>query len=73
METAPFPFVWVNDDGTVRELTAEEREYLETEFQSQDPARPYFKETYSELTPLGKLRGFLARDNVPAGMKVREV
>ncbi len=65
-------FVWVNDDGSVRELDAEERSYLNTEFHPTDGARPYFKSKYETKTPDGRMSGFLNRDNVPKRLSVRE-
>ena len=44
-------FVYVEEDGSARELSAEERDYLNTEFQGADGGRPYIKCWYRELTP----------------------
>jgi hypothetical protein len=60
-----YPWVYVEDDGSVRELVAGEREYLETPFYGGDGNRPYVKWFYSTRTPDGRLRGFLRRSRVP--------
>ena len=66
-----FPYVYVNNDGSARELTAEEQEYLRTEFHPADGGRPYIKLRYGSRTPDGRLRGFLRRRSLPARVVVR--
>lgn len=46
-------YVYIEDDGSVRELAADEIEYLDTEFLPNDGARPYVKGRYSDRTPDG--------------------
>ena len=58
-------FVFMEDDGSVRELTAEEAEYLATPFHPADGGRPYIKTGSRARTPDGRLGGFLRRRNVP--------
>lgn len=62
----PYPFVFVNEDGSVRELHAAERRYLETPFEGSDGARPYIKTSFDERNGWGNLRGFCYRSLVPA-------
>src|SRR5689334_767250 len=45
-KSEPYPYVYVNDDGSVRELHPSERIYLETSFSPFDGARPYTKDSY---------------------------
>ena len=66
----PFPYVHVNADGSARELHASERRYLETEFSGGDGAAPYVKSSYLERNGWGELTGYLAREDLPAGMPV---
>jgi hypothetical protein len=56
--------VYVNEDGSVRELTAAERSYVETEFSPLDGARPYIKSRYRDRTAWG-IQGYLPRVEVP--------
>ena len=63
-------YVWVDDNGVVRTLTAEEAAYLAMPFQPPDGGRPYVKERYGARTPDGKLRGFLERKKVPPGVEI---
>ncbi len=69
-EKEKFGFVYVENDGTVRELDKDEIEYLQTEFQSGDGARPYVKSSYDQLTPDKKILGFLHRNKVPKEIEI---
>lgn len=63
-------FVYVNIDGTVRELTNDEIEYLSEDFHPNDGGRPYIKSTYEQLTPDNKIWGFLSRKNIPKNINI---
>lgn len=65
-----FEYVYVENDGTVRELDNEEIEYLQTEFEPTDGARPYVKSSYSQLTPDNKILGFIHRKKVPKDIEI---
>lgn len=65
-----FPFVYVNQDGTVRELSPAEREYLSTEFDPTDGGRPYVKATYESRDGWGSVSGYLSRAAVPPGVAI---
>jgi hypothetical protein len=66
----PYPYIYVNADGTARELHASERAYLETEFKGGDGAMPYVKDTYDERNGWGEISGYLKRAALPAGTPV---
>lgn len=66
-----FPYVWVEEDGTTRELTPDEQAYLRTEFHPADGGRPYVKTRCRERTAGGRLAGFLPRVFVPDNAPVR--
>lgn len=66
-----YPFVYVEVDGSARELRTDERAYLETEFEGADGARPYIKTKYEQLDGWGKLSGYLYRSELPAGLSVK--
>ena len=68
----PYPYVHLGDDGTYRELTADERLYLEEPFHSADSGRPYVKCSLYAKTPDGKLSGFIKRSKLPKGLKPGE-
>ena len=65
-----FEFIYVENDGTVRELDNDEIDYLQTEFEPTDGARPYIKSSYEQLTPDKKILGFLHRSKVPKEMEI---
>lgn len=65
-----YEFVYVENDGTVREFDDWEKAYLEEAFEPTDGARPYIKSTYDQLTPDDKLHGFLRRDQVPDHIEI---
>lgn len=67
---AGFGYVYVHDDGSVRELDEEEIAYLQTKFSPADGARPYVKDFYHQLTPGGKRSGFILRRRVPKNIKI---
>lgn len=60
-----FPYVFVNNDGTSRELNDEEIVYLSEDFEGGDGARPYVKSNYGSLTPDGRQNGYLRRRQLP--------
>lgn len=66
----PYAYVYINADGTARELHAGERAYLETEFTGGDGAMPYVKNSYDERNGWGELNGYLERASLPAGTPV---
>jgi len=67
---APYRYVYVNADGTARELHASERYYLETEFKGGDGDMPYIKASYEERDGWGEISGYLERSQLPAGTAV---
>ena len=67
----PYPYVMVNDDGSVRELTPAERKPLEMAFSPFDGGRPYTKTTYADRTPGGHRGGYLQRSQVPKGTPIQ--
>ncbi len=63
--------IYVNDDGSARELTDVEKEYVDTDFLPFDGARPYMKSRYEQRTPSGALRGYLQRSLLPPDVPVK--
>jgi hypothetical protein len=66
-------FVYVNQDGTARELSSDERDYLETEFPPGDGGRPYIKGTYNDRDGWGSISGFLLRRRLPSSITVKPI
>lgn len=65
-----FRFVYINLDGSARELMESERVYLETEFEPGDSGRPYVKSSYESKDGRGSLSGFIERHQVPADIPI---
>ncbi len=68
-----YRFVYVNEDGSVREVTMLEKLYLQTKYSGGDGARPYIKITYSDKTPDGRIAGFCYRNAVPRNIEIQQV
>lgn len=66
----PYPYLFVNADGSARELHPNERKLLETPFQGADGARPYAKRSYSQKDGWGEITGFLKRSKLPPGIPI---
>lgn len=62
-------YVVVENDGSIRDVTPDEQAYLEEEFEPTDSGRPYIKSRYGELTPDGKIGGYLERRDVPRRLR----
>lgn len=66
----PYPFVFVNADGSARELHPAERGYLETPFAGSDGGRPYVKSKYDSRDGWGSIAGFLPRLELPEHLSI---
>jgi len=65
MSSTGFKYVYVEFDGTVREVDSEEQQYLLEEYHPNDGNRPYIKSNYWSRTPDQKIHGYLKRIRVP--------
>ncbi len=65
-----YPYVYVNEDGSVRELHQIERDDLQIDYSPGDGNRPYIKPTYDSRSAMGFLRGFCPRDRIPPQIKI---
>ena len=68
-----FEFVYVNQDGSARELSPEEQGYLSQKFVGGDSGRPYIKSNYESVDGWGSQSGFIARRRVPIQVDIRPV
>lgn len=68
-----FGFVYVNQDGTVRELSPAEREYVSAEYSGGDSGRPYIKSRFESVDGWGSQSGFILRRRVPTAISILPV
>jgi hypothetical protein len=68
-----FEYVYVNQDGTVRELSPKEKELMTEKFHPGDGGRPYIKRKYTSLDGWGSQSGFLLRKRVPSEQSILSV
>ncbi|HXA35715.1 MAG TPA: hypothetical protein VNW26_05235 [Steroidobacteraceae bacterium] len=66
-------FVYVNQDGSVREISVGEQEYLTRHFDPFDGARPYIKSRYWSWDNWGSRSGYLKRYRVPWRISIQPV
>ncbi len=67
---SPYPYVYVNDDGTVRELHEAERKYLEEPFSPYDGARPNVKGDIEARDGWGSVAGYCHRSAIPLNLQI---
>jgi hypothetical protein len=67
-----YSHIYVNADGSARELHATERRWLETPFKGGDGAAPNVKSDYDERNGWGELNGYLARSLLPEGVVIHD-
>jgi len=65
-----FKFVYVNQDGSVREVSPGEQAYLSEKFSGGDGGRPYIKFRYESADGWGSRSGFIERRRVPARVAI---
>ncbi len=65
LRAGKYPYVFVNEDGSVRELHVVEKQYLEMPFYVGDPQRPEVKLNYEQRNARGGFSGYLRRSAVP--------
>ena len=68
-----FKFVYVNQDGSVRELSPGEQAYLSEQFSGGDSGRPYIKSSYKSSDGWGSQSGFIVRRRVPSRITILPV
>lgn len=69
-DAIPYPYVYVDADGSARELHLSERRYLRTEFKGGDGAAPHVKSSYDERNGWGEIAGYMQRELLPHGTPV---
>ena len=62
--------MYVDDNGNVRELNADEEECVTTAIFPEGEADRYIKSRYESLTPDGRLAGYLRRRQLPPQISI---
>ena len=68
-----FKYVYVEKDGTVRDLFNDEIKYLKEDFYPTDGAIPYIKSRYSSKTLDMDISVYISRNRVPKRIVIKEV
>jgi hypothetical protein len=71
-QSLPYLYVFVNDNGSIRELHEAERRHLETPYDPTDGARPYVKKSFQDRNALGNPKGYCLRSKIPANAAILE-
>jgi len=66
----PYPYVYVNEDSSIRELHSSEKQFLQTPFMGSDGARPYVKPDYQSCNGWGSIAGFCPRSGIPGHLPI---
>lgn len=67
---AAFDYVYIDDGGNAREVTAAEHEYVATALFPDGDADQFIKPRYESLTRDGRMRGYLRRRLLPRRVPV---
>lgn len=67
---APFPYVYVTNEGAVHELDEDDRLYLQERFHPGDGGRPYIKQSFESKDGWGEIGGMCARRHIPDGTPI---
>jgi hypothetical protein len=66
-----YAYIYVNADGSARELHPDERQYLESDFLPGDGAAPSIKRDYGQRNGWGEISGYLERSKLPKGTAIK--
>jgi hypothetical protein len=62
--------IYINVDGSARELTDDEKTYVDMHHHLADGNRPYIKSSFDARNGWDRISGFLRRKYLPDGMPV---
>lgn len=68
----PYPYVFVEEDGSVRELHPRERRFFETPMAPTDGSSPYIKKSYAYRDRYGLFHGYCLRTKIPSQLKIQD-
>ena len=67
----PYPYVFVEENGTVRELHFRERMFFETPMEPTDGSMPYIKKFYNYRNSFGIFSGYCLRTKIPSHLTIQ--
>jgi hypothetical protein len=70
MSTLSEALIWIEADGSARELNDTEKKYVDTAFSPFDGARPFIKSRYDQRNGWNDLSGYLQRKLLPKGIPI---
>lgn len=68
----PYPYVFIEEDGRVRELHPRERRFFETPMSPMDGSMPYIKRSYSYRDRYGLFSGYCLRTKIPTHILIQD-
>jgi hypothetical protein len=67
----PYPYVFIEENGSVRELHLRERRFFETPMEPTDGSAPYIKRSYQYRNSFGSFRGYCLRTRIPSHLVIQ--
>lgn len=67
----PYPYVFVEENGSVRELHTRERSFFETPMEPTDGSMPYIKNFYNYRNRFGVFSGYCLRTKIPSHLVIQ--
>lgn len=67
----PYPYVFIEENGEVRDLHTRERRFFETPMYPTDGSMPYIKKSYYHRDRYGSISGYCRRSQIPTYLKIQ--
>lgn len=67
----PYPYVFIEENGEIRELHLRERRFFETPMYPTDGSMPYIKKSYSHRDRYGSISGYCHRSKIPSQLVIQ--
>ncbi len=68
----PYPYVFIEENGNVRELHPRERRFFEMPMEPTDGSRPYIKRSYAYRDRYGLFSGYCLRTKIPSHLMIQD-
>ena len=67
----PYPYVYIEENGSVRELHLREHRFFEMPMYPTDGSRPYIKSSYNYRNRFGSFSGYCLRTRIPSHLEIQ--